>query len=68
MAQVKIRCRPNGPLLIEGSIEIEDSQGNPVPVDPTRPANSLCRCGNSQNKPFCDGSHKRTDWKESPGT
>ena len=66
MSSVKIRCRPNGPLLVEGPIEITDSAGNPVPVDPSKPAIALCRCGLSDRKPFCDGTHNRQGWQESP--
>ena len=64
MADVKISCKPNGPLLVEGSIEVIDSDGNPVAIDPAKPAYALCRCGNSNAKPFCDGSHGRSGWKE----
>lgn len=64
MADVKITCRPNGPLLVEGTISLVDSAGNPIPLDPSRPANALCRCGHSARKPFCDGSHNRKGWSE----
>lgn len=64
MADVKITCKPNGPLSIAGPIEIVNSQGAPVPIDPNKPAISLCRCGHSANKPFCDGSHKAQGWQE----
>lgn len=64
MASVRVRCRPNGPLVVEGAIELIDSQGNLVPIDPAKPNVALCRCGRSGNKPFCDGSHKRTGWQE----
>jgi len=55
---ITIRMRPNGPLLVEGAVTILDSEGNPFPVNPDKPAVALCRCGQSANKPFCDGSHK----------
>lgn len=58
MADVKINVRPNGPLLIEGSFELIDSEGNPMPLDASKPAYALCRCGQSANNPFCDGTHK----------
>lgn len=44
----------HGPLWIKGGIEIEDATGNPYPV---RNRVTLCRCGKSTNKPFCDGNH-----------
>jgi CDGSH-type Zn-finger protein len=53
-----IRCRENGPLVIQGPFKIIDHQGNEF-VQPTgKPAVALCRCGASHNKPFCDGSHR----------
>ena len=58
MSDVRIRVRDNGPLLVEGSISICDAEGNPFPIDPNKPAVSLCRCGHSARKPFCDGAHK----------
>lgn len=58
MSDVTIRLRPNGPLLVEGPIKIVDQNGNPFPINPDKPAIALCRCGASQNRPFCDGSHK----------
>lgn len=64
MADVKIVCKPNGPLSVSGPIEIVNSQGTPIPVDPAKPVISLCRCGHSANKPFCDGSHKAQGWQE----
>ena len=55
---MKIIVRDNGPLRIEGEdLEIYDPNGNRFGLG-GRGAISLCRCGNSQNKPFCDGSHK----------
>ena len=58
MADVKITMRPNGPFLVEGPIQVCDSEGNAFPVDPAKPAIALCRCGHTGNQPFCDGSHK----------
>jgi CDGSH-type Zn-finger protein len=61
MAQVKITVRPNGPYRVEapeGSIELVDVNGTPYDLT-GKPAFSLCRCGGSVNKPFCDGTHSR---------
>jgi CDGSH-type Zn-finger protein len=61
MAQVKITVRPNGPLRVEaaeGSLELVDANGTPYDLT-GKPAFSLCRCGGSVNKPFCDGTHSR---------
>ncbi len=58
MADVKIRMRPNGPLVVEGPFTLTDSEGNAFTLNAEKPAIALCRCGSSSNKPFCDGSHK----------
>jgi CDGSH-type Zn-finger protein len=61
MAAVKITVRKNGPYRVEapeGSIELVDADGNKYDLS-GKPAFSLCRCGGSVNKPFCDGTHSR---------
>ena len=58
MANTKITPLNNGPLRIEGEFSIFDPQGREFGLG-GRTALSLCRCGHSQNKPFCDGSHAR---------
>jgi len=54
----KITVNNNGSIKIEGDIEIYDGAGNKYDLA-GRTAISLCRCGQSNNKPFCDGSHAR---------
>ena len=54
---VSIVCNPNGPLRVTGNIVIKDSNGKDFDLG-GRTTISLCRCGLSQNKPFCDGSHR----------
>lgn len=61
MAAVKIVIRKNGPYRVEapeGSIELVDAEGNKYDLT-GKAAFSLCRCGGSVNKPFCDGTHSR---------
>jgi CDGSH-type Zn-finger protein len=58
MSQVTIRVRDNGPLVVEGPITIVDAAGATFQIPDNKPAIALCRCGQSKNKPFCDGSHK----------
>ena len=53
----KITVNNNGSLKIEGEFEIVDKDGKNYGLA-GRTVLSLCRCGRSQNKPFCDGSHK----------
>lgn len=48
----------NGPLRIEGEFTICDANGKEFGLS-GRTAIGLCRCGMSDNKPFCDGSHAR---------
>jgi CDGSH-type Zn-finger protein len=57
MAEVRIEIRANGPNLITGPIEIVDQDGNAYAV-PEGQLVAFCRCGQSANKPFCDGTHR----------
>jgi CDGSH-type Zn-finger protein len=64
MSEITIRLRPNGPMVIEGPglaagmVKIHDHQGNLFTLPTNKPVIALCRCGQSANKPFCDGAHK----------
>jgi CDGSH-type Zn-finger protein len=58
MAATKVTILRNGPVRIEGDFEIVDFEGNAFGLA-GRTAISLCRCGMSENKPFCDGTHGR---------
>ncbi len=58
MPEVKVTVRNNGPLRIEGeNITLCDESGRTWGLA-GRTAVSLCRCGQSANKPFCDAAHK----------
>jgi CDGSH-type Zn-finger protein len=59
----KINVLNNGPLRIEGEFEILDPGGTAFGLA-GRAAISLCRCGHSANKPFCDGSHNRVGFTD----
>ena len=59
---VKITVRPNGSLRVEGPISLVDVNGNAWDLT-GKPAISLCRCGLSAKRPFCDGSHKRQNFE-----
>jgi CDGSH-type Zn-finger protein len=54
---VVIKVRENGSLLVEGPVRLVDADGNEWDVS-DKARFSLCRCGASQRKPFCDGSHR----------
>jgi len=58
--ETTIDARPNGPLYMRGKIRITGPGGQLIRED-TRLA--LCRCGHSENKPFCDGSHRRAGFR-----
>ena len=62
MADTKIEVRSNGPYRITGPIEIVDQDGNSFSL-PEGQWVAACRCGQSNNKPFCDGSHMRTGFQ-----
>ena len=54
MADVKIQALKNGPLLVKGAADILDSNGE---VMQSGSQAALCRCGQSNKKPLCDGTH-----------
>ena len=61
MAQVKITVRRNGSYRVEapaGTVELVDADGNSYDLT-GKTSFSLCRCGGSATKPFCDGTHGR---------
>jgi len=60
-----INARPNGPLYVRGHLRITGTGGRLIRED-TRVA--LCRCGQSENKPFCDGSHRRVGFRTTDPT
>jgi CDGSH-type Zn-finger protein len=53
----RITVKNNGSLRVEGEFEIVDQSGNKFDLS-GRTSVSLCRCGLSKTKPFCDHSHK----------
>ena len=55
---VKITINNNGPLRVEGEFTIQDAEGNLFGLA-GRQVIGLCRCGHSENKPFCDGAHRK---------
>jgi CDGSH-type Zn-finger protein len=63
MAATKIIINNNGSIRVEGDFEIVDPQGKAFGLA-GRTAIGLCRCGNSQNKPFCDGSHNTAGFSD----
>ena len=62
MSELKVVVRNNGPLRLEGDLSIVDEGGDAFGLA-GRSVVSLCRCGHSENKPFCDGSHGRAGFE-----
>ena len=56
---ITIRCRENGPRVVMGPVRVIDHLGNEFIVPPGKEFVALCRCGQSRNKPFCDGAHRQ---------
>ena len=54
--QAQITPYRNGPYLVRGPFTLVDQDGNDIEVG--RRVVALCRCGRSQSRPFCDGTHK----------
>ncbi len=50
----------DGPLIVRGHFRLVDQDG--AEIDPGRRTIALCRCGKSAIKPFCDGTHKRSEF------
>lgn len=57
MPATRITVMNNGSLRVEGDFEIADQDGNLFGLG-GRTRVSLCRCGHSSSKPFCDAAHK----------
>lgn len=63
MADVNITTKDNGPFLVKGNAEILDAEGKVFST--TGDTIALCRCGQSANQPFCDGTHGKS-FKSAP--
>ena len=60
-AETKVKVIQNGPLLVFGTIQVTDKDGI---VEVKSKTTAFCRCGVSKNKPYCDGSHVKIDFKD----
>ena len=59
--RTKITALDNGPYLVKGAGVLLDAEGNEFLTE--RATVALCRCGGSQNKPFCDGTHSKVGFR-----
>jgi CDGSH-type Zn-finger protein len=54
---------PNGPLMVRGRVSLRDRHGGGFDSGPRM---TLCRCGASDNQPFCDLTHKESGFRDYP--
>lgn len=62
-SKITISCIKDGPLTFRGRLRLHNQFGQEC----VKMRGSLCRCGHSANKPFCDGSHERTGFRSKSG-
>jgi uncharacterized Fe-S cluster protein YjdI len=55
-----IEATANGPLLVYGNVNVKDAQGNSTRKNKVT---AFCRCGHSDNKPYCDGTHRKVEFE-----
>jgi CDGSH-type Zn-finger protein/uncharacterized Fe-S cluster protein YjdI len=60
-APTSVRIMRDGPIVVEGDFQIVD--GTNEKLKPTT-MTSFCRCGASRNMPFCDGTHRKMDFRD----
>jgi len=58
--ETKVEVMENGPLLIYGTLHVTNSDGSKEQKNKTT---AFCRCGASENKPYCDGAHIKLNFK-----
>jgi uncharacterized Fe-S cluster protein YjdI len=59
MSEQLVEVVPNGPLMVYGNLQVKLPNGQ---IKNQSKVSAFCRCGGSQNKPFCDGTHKKIDF------
>lgn len=64
--RVEIKVRKNGSLLVTGDFTLIDHEGREIVRPVGKPNTSLCRCGHSAKKPFCDGAHRSVGFVDPP--
>jgi CDGSH iron-sulfur domain-containing protein 3 len=63
MDEVVIKVRHNGPYKVTGPIKVIDADEREYDLGERGETIVLCRCGRSQSKPFCDGTHKQVGFQ-----
>jgi CDGSH-type Zn-finger protein len=64
MDEVVIKVRDNGPYRVSGPFKLIDATDGEFTLEGEVIA--LCRCGHSEHKPFCDGTHRKVEFKSEP--
>ena len=59
--ETKVEVLANGPLLVNGKILVKDKEGKEEVKTETT---AFCRCGHSNNKPYCDGTHVTINFRD----
>ena len=59
-SKINVEVLENGPLLVYGTLSVTDQKGGTEVKNKTT---AFCRCGASSNKPYCDGAHRKIDFK-----
>ena len=59
--ETKVEVLKDGPLLVYGTLKVTHKDGSKETKNKTT---AFCRCGASQNKPYCDGTHVKEDFKD----
>jgi uncharacterized Fe-S cluster protein YjdI len=57
--EIKVEVLENGPLLVYGNLKVTNKDGH---VDTKKRTTAFCRCGASQNKPYCNGAHDQANF------
>lgn len=57
---VEIQIMKDGPIVVYGNIKLTDKEGKEYK---TFSITSFCRCGSSNNMPYCDGTHRKVGWE-----
>ena len=64
---ITIKVANTGPYIIQGDdvaqVQLVDHEGNPIPIPGSGTKITLCRCGGSATKPFCDRTHTRIGFR-----
>ena len=58
--ETKVEILENGPLLVYGTLHVTNANGD---IEKKNKTTAFCRCGASQNKPYCDGAHKKSGFQ-----